>query len=264
MISMARTFGAPLTVPAGSVARRTSIGTPPVDQVAGHLGREVHHVAVALERQQLVHVHGAEAGDAADVVAGQVDQHDVLGHLLGVLPQLAGHAPVVLVGAPPTAGAGDGPGDHPPAQQLHHRLGRGPDDGDLRMAEEVHVRAGVDLPQHPVHVVRVGVELQVVALGQHHLEDVAGPDVLLRHLAPPAGTGRRAWSSGPAAAARRDPAARRPSSSAAGPDRPTGPPPGGRRRRTRHPARRRRGPGPARCRSGRPAGASGRRRPASR
>ena len=50
------------------------------------------------------------------------------------------------------------------------------------MAHEVHVRRRVDLAQHPVHVERVGIEVEVVALGQHHLEDVAGDDVLLGHL----------------------------------------------------------------------------------
>ena len=34
MISIARTFGAPLTVPAGSVARSTSIGPLPSTSVA--------------------------------------------------------------------------------------------------------------------------------------------------------------------------------------------------------------------------------------
>ena len=104
MISIARTFGAPLTVPAGSVARSTSIGPSPSRSVAGHLRREVHHVAVALQRHQLVDVHGAESGDPPDVVAGQVDQHDVLGPLLGVLGQLGGHPPVVLVGRCPAGG----------------------------------------------------------------------------------------------------------------------------------------------------------------
>ena len=98
MISIARTFGAPLTVPAGSVARSTSIGPRPVAQRARHLRREVHHVAVALERHQLVDVHRAELGDPADVVAGEVDEHHVLGPLLRVLGQLGGHPPVVLVG----------------------------------------------------------------------------------------------------------------------------------------------------------------------
>ena len=124
MISMARTFGAPLTVPAGSVARSTSMGPRPVAQLARHLRGEVHHVAVALERHQLVDVDGAEAGHPPHVVAGQVDEHDVLGDLLGVLAQLAGHPAVVLVGAATAAGAGDRPGDHLVAQHLHHRLGR--------------------------------------------------------------------------------------------------------------------------------------------
>ena len=112
MISIARTFGAPLTVPAGSVARSTSIGPRPSHERAGDLRREVHHVAVALERHQLVDVDGAEAGHPTDVVAGEVDEHHVLGALLGMFHELGGEAPVVLVGAAALARAGDRPGDH--------------------------------------------------------------------------------------------------------------------------------------------------------
>ena len=43
----------------------------------------MHHVAVALDRHQLVDLLGPKGDDPADVVAGQVDQHDVLGQLLG-------------------------------------------------------------------------------------------------------------------------------------------------------------------------------------
>ena len=132
MISIARTFGAPLTVPAGSVARSTSIGPSPSRELARHLRREVHHVAVALERHQLVDVLGAERGDPADVVAGEVDEHHVLGALLRVLAQLGRQAAVVLVGAAPLAGAGDRPRDHRAVEQLHHRLGRRADDRELR------------------------------------------------------------------------------------------------------------------------------------
>ena len=45
-------------------------------------------MAVTLDGLQLVDVLGPEAHDPAHVVAGQVDQHDVLGQLLGVLGQL--------------------------------------------------------------------------------------------------------------------------------------------------------------------------------
>ena len=104
MISMARTFGAPDSVPAGSVARSTSIGPLPGRQGPGHLGGQVHDVAVALHHHHLVDHLGAEAHHPADVVAGQVDQHDVLGHLLRVLHQLA-LQPGVLLGRGATAAA---------------------------------------------------------------------------------------------------------------------------------------------------------------
>jgi hypothetical protein len=139
-------------------------------------------VAVALEGHQLVDVARAELDDPADVVARQVDQHDVLGALLGMLQQLGRELTVVLVGATAKTGAGDRPRDDLAVEQLHHRLGRAPDEGQLRLAHVVHVRARVDLAQHPVDVERVGVEVDVEALGEHDLEDVARQDVLLGRL----------------------------------------------------------------------------------
>ena len=53
---------------------------------------------------------------------------------------------------------------------------------DLSMAHEVHVRARVDLSEHAVDVERIGTEVDVEALREHHLEDVAREDVLLRDL----------------------------------------------------------------------------------
>ena len=183
MISMARTLGAPDTVPAGSVARSTSIGPLPSAQLARHLRGEVHHVAVALERHQLVDLLGAELHHPADVVAGQVDEHDVLGDLLRVLAQLGGQAAVLLVGAAPAAGAGDRAGRSPCRRAAAPSArATSPTRVTLGVAHEVHVRARVHLAQHPVDVERVGVEVEVEALRQHDLEDVAGEDVLLGHL----------------------------------------------------------------------------------
>ena len=84
----------------------------------------MHHVAVPLERHHLVDLLGAELDDPADVVAGEVDEHHVLGELLRVLDELGAQAAVLLVGAAAAAGAGDRPGDHRAVEQLHHRLGR--------------------------------------------------------------------------------------------------------------------------------------------
>ena len=96
MISIARTFGAPLTVPAGNVARSTSIGPLPGREIARDLAREVHHVRVPLERHQLLDLLGAELHDAADVVAREVDEHHVLGAFLRVLDEL-GREPLVVL-----------------------------------------------------------------------------------------------------------------------------------------------------------------------
>ena len=73
-----------------------------------------------------------------------------------------------------------GPADHAPVEELHHRLGRRADQRGLGMAHEVHVGRRVDLAQHAVHVERVEVPVEVEALREHHLEDVAGEDVLAR------------------------------------------------------------------------------------
>ena len=133
-------------------------------------------MAVALEGHELVDLLGAEAHDPADVVAGQVDQHDVLGQLLRVLGQLRAEQPVVLARSRPGAACpAIGPRGDDPVAQADHRLGRRADHRDLGEAEEVHVGARVDLAQGPVDVEGVGVEVEVEALGEHDLEDVARP-----------------------------------------------------------------------------------------
>ena len=136
MISMARTLGAPETVPAGQRrTAETSTGPRPSSELAGNLRGEVHHVAVALDGHQLVDPFGTEAGDPADVVAGEVDEHDVLGELLRVLDEL-GLEPAVLLVVRAAAGASRrsaltrrarrAPG---PSAQARHRPPRRPPHG---------------------------------------------------------------------------------------------------------------------------------------
>ena len=61
---------------------------------------------------------------------------------------------------------------------------------------------GLTCRSDAVHVERIGVELEVEALGQHDLEDVAGEDVLLGHL-DGAAVAVGAIDDGPGRAARR-------------------------------------------------------------
>ena len=182
MISIARTFGAPLTVPAGNVARSTSIGLCSGRELARDLAREVHHVRVPLERHQLLDLLGAELHDPPDVVAREIDEHHVLGALLRVLDQLGREPLVVFRCAAAAAGAGDRTADHTVVDHLHHRLRRRTDDRRLGVAQEVHVRRRVHEAQHAVHRERIDRLDEIEALREHDLEDVAFENVLLRGL----------------------------------------------------------------------------------
>jgi hypothetical protein len=68
----------------------------------------VHDVGVALDEHQAVDFDGAEFADAADVVAAEVDQHDVLGALLFVVSISSASALVFFLIGAARAGSGDG------------------------------------------------------------------------------------------------------------------------------------------------------------
>ena len=97
MICIARTFGAPVSVPAGKAADQRVERIQPGPQPALHVGDDVHHVAEPLDGEALGDAHAAELGDAADVVAAEVEQHQVLGALLRVGEQLGLERCVLLV-----------------------------------------------------------------------------------------------------------------------------------------------------------------------
>ena len=63
---------------------------------AFHVADDVHHVRIALHFESLGDLHAARAGDAAYVIARQINQHQVLGALFGVLPQFGLQCSVLL------------------------------------------------------------------------------------------------------------------------------------------------------------------------
>src|SRR5690606_30451560 len=86
---------------ADHVARRDlRAQTPP------HVADDVVHVGVAFHSHQLVHLDTAGDAYPAQVVALEVDQHDVLGALLGVADQLADPQGFVIT-TDPRLGTGD-------------------------------------------------------------------------------------------------------------------------------------------------------------
>src|SRR5512135_3786400 len=79
----ARGEGAPERVEGGLVG----------PEVALDFGREVHDVGKSLHGPAYRNTHRSELANAAQVVAGQVHEHGVLGELLGVLQQVLLEAP---------------------------------------------------------------------------------------------------------------------------------------------------------------------------
>ena len=78
-------------------------------EAADDIGDDVHDMAVALDRKALRHPDRTDFGDAADVVAAEVEQHQMLGALLGIGQQFGGERPVLGRRRPPRPGAGAGP-----------------------------------------------------------------------------------------------------------------------------------------------------------
>ena len=60
------------------------MGARPLRRLALEGADQVHDVGVALDEHEVFDFDGAELGDAADVVAAEVDEHDVLGNFFGV------------------------------------------------------------------------------------------------------------------------------------------------------------------------------------
>ena len=119
---------------------------------------DVHDVAVTLHRKSLGDLDRAGLGDATDVIARQIDQHDVLGALFRVIDQLL-LGRLVSFGRgrarPRTSQRADG--DFFAVHAVddgfflpHQNLRRGPDHMEITEVVVVHVGAGVERAQRAV------------------------------------------------------------------------------------------------------------------
>ena len=139
-------------------------------------------MGVPFHHHEVGHLHGAVFAHAAQVVAPQVHQHDVLGPFLGVRLQVGLQGRVLFWGAPPRPGACDGSGFGHAVPQTDQHLRRRADKAYPRPAPQVqveHVGGRIEATQHPVDAQRMGAGGAGEPLGKYHLEDVAGRDVFL-------------------------------------------------------------------------------------
>ena len=89
-----------------------------------------------LDRETLQHFHGAQLGDAADIVAPEVEQHQVLGPLLGVGEKLRLQAGILGRVGVAGACAGQRPDRHQPVAQTDEDFRAAADDREAAEIEE--------------------------------------------------------------------------------------------------------------------------------
>ena len=97
MISMARTFGAPDTVPAGKPGHQRIDRVVLRGQLADDIGHDVHDLAVIFEEEAVGDLAPCRSSATRpDIVAAEIEQHQMLGALLRVGEQLLGERLVLF------------------------------------------------------------------------------------------------------------------------------------------------------------------------
>ena len=152
--------------------------------LAGDRRADVHDVAETLDVHELHDFHGLRHAHLTQVVARQVDEHDVLAAFLRIGKQLLGEFLVFLRGGAARAGSSNREGHRVAVVHLDEGFRAGANHVEVAalsvgQRHEIHVRARVQRAQHTVHVERVSRRIDVEALGDDHLEHVAVDDVLL-------------------------------------------------------------------------------------
>ena len=144
-----------------------------------HRADQLEHGGVILHRQQLGHLHGADARNPAQVVAHQIHDHQVLGPVLLAGGQLAAQAAVLFGGGAAGAGALDGAAlGQAVGVQAQEALGRGADHLEPGKLQPRGEGRRVDGAQPPVQVPGPVRQRGLQLVSQAHLEHVAGQDVL--------------------------------------------------------------------------------------
>ncbi len=143
------------------------------------VGDDVHDVGVVFDGHEFGDADGAEGGDAAEVVADEVDEHEVFGAFFGVGGEFAVELVVFGIGGAAGAGAGDGAGLDFAVAEADEEFGGAGDEGEAGEAEERHVGGGVDAAEFFVDFLGGGAKGAGFADGEVDLVGVAGADVVL-------------------------------------------------------------------------------------
>src|SRR4029077_3823034 len=145
---------------------------------APNIGDDVDNMRVTLYGHQFVDFDTANLSDAPNVVAPQIDQHDVFCPFFRIGEQVGFKRSFFFRRGPAAPCAGDGTELNSIAGEPDHRFRRGADYPKVVQFEIEHIRGRVDKAERSIDFKRVGRGLSLESLAEHHLDDVARLDIV--------------------------------------------------------------------------------------
>src|SRR6266849_7029001 len=148
-------------------------------QATAQAGNDVHDVGKTLDDHELLDFDGAVVADTAEIVAAEIDEHDVLGALFFAGKQFFFEALVFGFVFAARLGAGNGAIKNVAALYFDEHFRRAAHDGDIVHLQVEEIGRRIQGAQLAVDFERLGFGLGGKALAEHNLENVAGANVLL-------------------------------------------------------------------------------------
>ena len=178
---IARTLGAPDSVPAGKTARSASSASRLRPDLRFDVADQVLDVAEALDLGEAADLDAARASNAAKVVARQVDEHHVLGAFLSVGDKFPGESRVGSGSCAARSRPGNWVRQHPVALYAQEEFRAGSNNFEIRHTDEEQVRAGADAADGAVQVDATDFRVYGLPAADHDLDGLARRDRLFRH-----------------------------------------------------------------------------------
>ena len=135
-----------------------------------------------LDGKALHHPDGADLRHAADIVAAEIEQHQMLRALLRIGQQLGLERQILCRVRTALARAGQRADRHHAVAQPHQNFRAGADGDEIHEIQIEQKRRRIDPPQAAIERERRQRERRLEALARHHLEHVPGANIILRRL----------------------------------------------------------------------------------
>ena len=143
---------------------------------------DVHDMAVALDREFLRHLDRTHLRDPPDIVAAEIEQHQMLGAFLLVGQKLRREALVLGLRLAAPACSGDRPDGDFAVAHAHQDFRARTDDLERAEIEVAKKRRRIDPPQRPVERKGGQREGRRKALREDNLKNIARADIILGAL----------------------------------------------------------------------------------